>query len=194
MSPTTSSSKTGQKKTVKKKTITARPSRKSLSSKKKEKRPAKLTRVSIVDYTEEFQIEKPKDDYARGTTRTTHDIRGFTIVKDDEYGELEVAYSIDSKQQYYLLAVIYDAGDSFGLDQGCIDFIGLYRTFNEAQANALRIREHYDKNSSELFLISPSGKEYKAGAPWKGWSSELDQILVVPVLQVEDIKRYYSRY
>jgi hypothetical protein len=178
--------------TKKKSSKSIQAPRKKSTNSRKPIQPVELTRIRIVDHTKRSQIEESQDGSKQGRTRTTHDIRGFTLVNKDTESDLEVAYSVDPKEQYFLLAVIYDSGDSFGYDEGYIDFVGFYRTFDEAETNALRIRKHYNESyyDDKLLLISPSGKEYQAGTPWKGWMSKLDQIFVIPVKEALEIKQY----
>ena len=149
----------------------------------------KLTKIEIIDDTDDELVREGDDREwgERACYRTNHYIRGFKVGK--EYGDLDVAYEIDEDKNYYLLYVLYTTGDSFGYDEGRIEFVGLYRTAEEADANVDRIEKHCSDNGNEMFtveLISPSGTKYKCHTPWKGYFNSIDDIRVDTIRLIQN--------
>lgn len=67
-------------------------------------------------------------------------------MNEDEFFHLTVPYEPEFGREYYLLYVEYSTGDSFGRDDGRLEFIGLYDDVEIAKENARRIRESADKS------------------------------------------------
>lgn len=61
------------------------------------------------------------------------------------FEQIEVCFDIKEEVPYYLLYVTYSTGDSFHLEYGHVEFVGLYKSEKVAKENAHRIQEHNEK-------------------------------------------------
>jgi hypothetical protein len=80
----------------------------------------------------------------------------------------------EPNRPYYLVYAIYDTGDSFGRDEGRIEYIGLYSDLEVAHENERRCRECVEGYS--VTLVTDSGKEYKVSTPWVGYFEHLQYV------------------
>ena len=142
-----------------------------------------MTKIKIINNsTSDYQHDG--QEYGEWSENTTHDISGFQVVNDGEISDLEVAFELNNGT-YFLLYVLYSSGDLFGHSWGNIEYVGLYKSYEDAQVNALRIKEHYhlykggNGNWEDAFtvkLISPSGNEFNMHVPWTGYFERIESI------------------
>ena len=134
--------------------------------------------------------EATEDQWDRDDTYEDHNIEGIEVPKSkNAYYDLEVGFDILHGVDYYLLYGIYNTGDSFGHDDGRIEFVDLYEDRNVAEDNAKRLRKHNDDNRNDFMkdgyysakLLHESGKEYDFHVPWKGYFENLSYLEVVAV-------------
>ena len=164
----------------------------------KNKKEGNFTYIQILDktYTETTRVGVSDDKWDRDDTRTDHNIIGFKIVDENNYFDFEVKFNIDTNKEYYLLYVIYGTGDSFGRDDGQIEFVGFYENVNIAEENLKRIEEHYKKvkydrkyDNYDLILLNEENKEYKIRPPWLGYFENMDEIYIEGLRLEPYIKR-----
>ena len=139
----------------------------------------KLTNIRIIHdcYTEVTREGDPEDRWDRDSTTQSHYIRGFEVVKENSYGDFKVPFEIDPEKEYYLLAVYYDTGDSFGNDGNRIDMIDLYDDIELAMESKRRILdENKDENGYSVAILNPLGVEYRISASWKGYFESLNDV------------------
>lgn len=151
----------------------------------------------------------PDSDYDRDDTWQEHYIESISQADENQFYDLTVEFDLDPKCEYYLLYAIYSTGDSFGHDEGRIEFVGLYENSYAANENMRRIEAHYEtyrqlndrwyhsskqmsktelKNLEKNFdsysvtLIANDGREYKVSVPWTGYFESLTDVRVETVL------------
>lgn len=155
----------------------------------KKQNDVQLTHIRIVNQDYGSRLEEPR-------------ITSFDVVPPKEYGDLQVAYTIEPGKEYYLLYCMYVTGDSNGSTLGCICYVNLYQTYDQAHENAQRIEKHYEdwasygaarKRDSSVELISPSGNPYKQYTPWTGYFEHLTSVNIIPLYQTNNSNRYYHK-
>lgn len=129
-----------------------------------------MTHVRI-EYDTHYDVTReadPSDRWDRDDTYAWHIIREVRAVGEKDYYDLVVDFE-PKGTACYLLFVIYDTGDSFGVDQGQIEFIGLYRDRKVAEENKSRIEKLDYKDKYSVQLVTEDGRKYKVHAPWIGY-------------------------
>jgi hypothetical protein len=99
-----------------------------------------FTKICVLDESYACSLDHDHHYCSRDTVVTHHDIRGFSV--STGYSDLETLLKIKDKD-YFLLYVLYSTGDSFGRDEGRIDFVELYDDKELAHAAEKVIRECY---------------------------------------------------
>lgn len=122
------------------------------------------------------------DRWDHDDTAQDHTINGVHVVGAEQYHDLAIDFEPDGTA-CYLLYVIYDTGDSFGRDDGRIEFIGLYRDREVAEENKRRIEKMDYKDKYTVQLVTEDGRKYKMHAPWVGYFehfqyTEIQQVLL----------------
>lgn len=139
-----------------------------------------LTKIRIINdsFTSVTRESDPDDKWDRDDTCQSHNIKGFEIVDADrKYGyDFEVPFKIDPEKEYYLVAVYYDTGDSFGRDENVIDMIDLYDDINIATEVKRRILDNDNKGSYSVTILNPQGKEYQISTSWVGYFEHLNDV------------------
>lgn len=145
----------------------------------------------------------------RDCTAEEHNITGIRVVGEKEYYDLSTAFDIDPTRPYYVVYAIYSTGDSFGHDEGRIEFVGLFEDLEVAHENVRRIERHNEvynqlenrwyssakqlgkaelKKLAKTFepytvkLVTEDGQEYGVHVPWHGYFERLTDVDVRPVL------------
>lgn len=139
----------------------------------------KLTKIKILidTYSEVTWEADPEDSWSRDSTTQSHTINGFEVVDSkNSWCDFEVPFEIDPAKEYYLLAVYYDTGDSFGTDGNRIDMIDLYDNIELAMESKKRILENDDKGSYSVKILNPLGKEYSISTSWVGYFEHLNDV------------------
>lgn len=113
----------------------------------------------------------PDDSWSRDSTNECHDIRGIRLRSWlNACDSVPTAVEPERGRDYYLLVVYYDTGDSFGRDEGKVEFFELYESRELADENARRLNEGAQKGESSVTLKSPSGEEYQQSTLcWTGY-------------------------
>jgi len=169
-----------------------------------------MTNIKILDEARTYVTDpaNPDDKWDRDNTATEHDIRGFRVVGEQNYYDLSVDFEVDPTRPYFLVYAIYSTGDSFGHDDGCIEFVGLYESLDVAHENAQRLKIHnetyrqwndpwytpskqmsmaelkkLEKNFEpySVQLVTKDGTDYKMNVPWHGYFEHLDEVEVESV-------------
>ena len=149
-----------------------------------------LYKIEVINdsYIEHNGGYDPDDEWSRDSTTTTNDIRGIKIGSYD----LASHFKPIKGEKYYLLYAEYNTGDSFGYDDGVIEYIGLYEPKEQAQKQAELIKIHNDKyekdhkwtkneSSYSLDIEMPNGQVVKISAPWNGYFESLNFVDVIEV-------------
>lgn len=125
------------------------------------------------------------DEWSRDSTHEHHDILGIKEVKKGAHFDLPLE---DGEGPIYLLYAIYDAGDSFGRDEGQFEAVMLHHNLEVAQRNKALIEEHYKKYKPEcceeafsLKLLTDSGEEFQLSVPWTGYFESLTHVEIEEV-------------
>lgn len=142
--------------------------------------------IEILDDAYGGWIEYPDYDnqWDEGHSFVNHNIRGFRIVKKNDYHDLTVDFPPKKNKVYYLLYITYDTGSSFGIEDGEIAFVDLYQKRSSAQENEKRLLNHYRNSKDEYStkLIAENGKEYDYSVPGTGY---FDKNVSVSIEQIE---------
>lgn len=170
-----------------------------------------MANVRVVDdvYTDVVEYGDGEPYGRRDCTAEHHNIQGIQVVGEKEYYDLSTGFDIDPTRPYYLLYAIYSTGDSFGHDDGRIEFVGLYEDLEVAHENEQRVWAHNEtyqqleyrwytpskqlskeklKNLRKEFepytikLVTEDGLEYGVHVPWHGYFERLTEVVVQPVL------------
>ena len=159
----------------------------------KERLTGKLYSIKVEDDLSGHETSEadPKDNWSRASTHTEHNIVGFKVRSEPQYGDVMVPYEPERGVDYYLLYVVYTTGDSFGHDSGQgIEYIGLYTKdeLHIAQENEQRIEAHNHGNyETKLQLLMPnfwhgSGtSDFDIYVPWQGYFESLDYVSIETV-------------
>ena len=97
---------------------------------------------AITDYGEN---PDPDDPWSRSSTSQENYIEGIALLQG-RYGDLYVPFKPVHDQDYYLVSVVYSTGDSFGTDDGQIEFVDLFQTLEKAEALVQLIEQDYKQN------------------------------------------------
>jgi hypothetical protein len=170
-----------------------------------------VAKIQVVDEARLYVTEPgdPDDRWDRDNTATEHYIRGIRVVGEKDYYDLQTAFDIDPKRPYFLMYAIYSTGDSFGHDEGRIEYVGLFEELEFAHENVARIRRHNEiyqqlndrwyRSSKQMSkeqlkkleksfepytvrLVTEDGQEYDVHVPWHGYFERLIDVEVEPVL------------
>jgi len=127
----------------------------------------------------------PDDEWSRASTHTDHNIQGFTVNSERQYGDVMVPYVPERGIDYYLLYAVYSTGDSFGHDSGGgIEYIGLYtkEELHIAKENERRIEAHDQDQKSTLKLLMQNDKDqFDVYVPWHGYFESLDYVSIATI-------------
>jgi len=145
----------------------------------------------------------PDDEWDRDDTWAEHSVRSVTQVGDKDYYDLSTEFELDPSRNYHLVHAVYSTGDSFGHDEGQLEFIGLYSDLEVAKENVRRLEAHNDlyeklnrrsyygvskKEQAELKklektfepytvrLVLEDGREYDVHVPWHGYFENLTSV------------------
>jgi len=140
-----------------------------------------LTKVRIINdsYTYTTRESNPDNEWDRDDTSQSHNIKGFEVVdSDSNWYDFDVPFKIDPEKEYYLVAVYYDTGNSFGRDGNRIDMIDLYDNVEYAMETKKRIEENdkSEKSSYSVTILNPLGKEYQISTSWVGYFQSLNDV------------------
>lgn len=113
------------------------------------------------------------DEWDRDDTAITHSIQGFSVLEGAVgYGDLLTSLKeIKLGKPYFLVYVLYDTGDSFGRDDGQIEYINLFESEDLAEELVRKIEDDSKNeayNSIEYTLDNGETREFYNGA-WKGY-------------------------
>ena len=153
---------------------------------------AEFSDITVIDDTyEEVTRSATEDQWDRDDTNTTHHISGIKLVGKNDYTDLTVPFKVEPGKTYYLLSVIYDTGDSFGRDEGRIEFIELYTDLELAKKNQAVIEDHnkkyrkvyhYDRKTPKLVMENQVGTEIDYYPTWYGYFERLSYVSVDSVM------------
>lgn len=120
----------------------------------------------------------------RGVTREEHDIQGFRVERG--YSDVVVPFEPEFDKDYYLLAVFYDTGDTFGHDENKVEFLELYEDQEVAVENESRLNK-VAGGTNYATLISPNGTEYQQSTgTWTGYFESFNGAQVFTVRRERD--------
>lgn len=147
-----------------------------------------MTKIYIQNdsWTENLGGYDPDDEWTRDSTSTDHNVKGIEIVTSKNgYGHLEAHYDVAEKGYGYLLYVVYSTGDTFGRDDGQIEYIGLYDDETLAYDQKRIIEEDAKLSDNDIGVDSwnveithPNGKKFKLHKPWEGYFEQLQYVSV----------------
>ncbi len=153
----------------------------------KERLTGKLYSIEVEDDLHGHDTSKadPDDKWSRASTHTEHNITGFKVRSEIQYGDVMVPYEPEIDVDYYLLYVVYSTGDSFGHDSGnSVEYIGLYtkEELHIAKENQQRIETHNrGKRETKLQLLMPNTSDFDIYVPWHGFFESLDYVNIATI-------------
>lgn len=154
----------------------------------KERLIGKLYSIDVEDdlYGHDTSEADPNDEWSRASTHTDHNITGFKVHPETQYGDVMVPYVPERGVDYYLLYVVYSTGDSFGHDSGSsVEYIGLYTAdeLHVAKENERRIEAHNSGDHElKLHLLMPNTSvDFNIYVPWQGYFECLDYVSIETV-------------
>ena len=126
------------------------------------------------------------DKWDRDDTYVEHSIKGFRIAKKTDYRDLVASFVPKKNTPYYLLYAVYDTGDSFGRDDGKIEFFDLYDNLEAADASCKILdgfTNNYKDNNDDpsVIIFDNEFKPYKIYVPWLGYFESLQGVYVETV-------------
>lgn len=169
-----------------------------LAKKSKER---SFVRVLADHDTSITQHANPDDKWSSDSTSTDVHIKGVEFVGEDEYWDLVVPFAPKSGEEYFLVYVNYDTGDSFSHHAGHVMYLDLFKSAALADELAKKIKEDtsrpYDFSSPKKGQNSrPNTVQYKWDdgqtvdcytATWKGYFETFNHVAV------ESVSVKYSR-
>lgn len=103
--------------------------------------------VKIVDenygYVTRYASE---DEWDADDIQYQNDIKGIRAVGENDWHDFAVGFEIDDNNCYYLLYGVYDTGDSFHVEEGRTEYVQLYESREDAEADLKRIEDHAHLN------------------------------------------------
>jgi hypothetical protein len=147
--------------------------------------------IRVIDHTYgEITRHATRDEWDRDDTYTSHNIEGIKLVDENDYSDLTVPFKVEPDKTYYLLSVIYDTGDSFGRDEGRIEFIELYIDLDLAKKNQAAIEDHnkkyrdsyYDDETPRLIIENQVGTKIDYYPSWYGYFERLSEVRINSVM------------
>lgn len=124
------------------------------------------------------------DDWDRDDTYTDHTINGISLSQGNSfsYESMMACFRPTPGEVYYLVYANYDTGDTFGRDQGNIDFVDLY-TDETLAWDMARMLEREAKEGQWVYNVTmQNGNTYKYYAPYVGYFDNLNYVRVEAVL------------
>jgi hypothetical protein len=120
-----------------------------------------MTKINVVDdsYTEITDEADPEDSWSRESTAESHYIRGIKI--GDRYGDVECSFEVVPMTNYYLLYYRYSTGDTFGRDEGKIEFVALYNDIELADKSAQAMNNAANNKQMLATIWNDEGKPYE---------------------------------
>jgi len=135
----------------------------------------------INDYTSES--ETSPEEYGDWSSCQNNNIRGIETVGEGGYYDFTVDKKIDRKKTYFLVAIEYGQGDSFGHGMGNIDYVHyLFEDADEAEKIKKMIEDDYekDKSSYDVTLDIKDGVTLQTGF-YKGYFERLEYVDITAV-------------
>lgn len=138
-----------------------------------------LKQITVVydTYTEITREADPDERWDGDNTYEHHTIHGVKHV--DKWGDVYVTFTPEKNKTYYLLYVLYNAGDSFHREENRISFINLYESYECAELNKKRIEEQ--GRNYTFNLVTEEGKEYKLSNPGNGYFERITRVEIEEV-------------
>lgn len=137
-------------------------------------------KVDYDQYSIAVSDPDPNDQWDKADVERTTSINGIIPVQEGYY---DVIALDDNAEQYYLLYVVYETGDSFHRDSGVVEFVDLHSDYDIAIANANKIRQHYEQDDDKfsVTLTDDAGATFTQHCPWTGFFERVQDIIVEPV-------------
>lgn len=141
-----------------------------------------MSNVIVIDRVRCIETSEvdPDDSWSRASTEEEHDIRGIKL-SEGGYGDIDVPFTVESNKSYYLVAVYYNTGDSFGHDENKVCFIDLFSTEEKAKDAVKRIEENNesynkwtDKKSGALVIKREDDADLKLYTSWQGYFESMN--------------------
>lgn len=88
-------------------------------------------------------------DYRTWSKSNENDIKSISVTKDKKFFDLIIEKDFDLNKPCYLVFVEYSSGDSFGEERGCLEYIKVFKTKEEAElfkVNLNKLEEYADSN------------------------------------------------
>ncbi len=144
--------------------------------------------------------------YGNWSTKHYNEIKSFSITKSEEYFDLIINNNIDTTKPLYLLYAEYSHGDSFGNESGCLEYIKLFESLDEANLlkDDLELFEKYAKSEFKRYDFKPNlidkfdkydswnrSFEYfgeKFCLPWGGYFEYLEKYSIIK-LELSEFKK-----
>jgi len=96
--------------------------------------------VKSSSYSEESG-DHSDDEFSRGDTHTSHSVEGVVLAFD--YPDCVGPFLALSRDEMYIVSVIYSTGDSFGYDHGRgLEHVAVFKTLEKANRYARQIEAY----------------------------------------------------
>lgn len=146
--------------------------------------------VKYHSHCEITEERDPDDEWDRDNTSTDHFIEGVAVYHKGDWGsEMHgtVEFDLVPDKPYYLLYGIYSTGNSFGYDEGEIEFVDLYESVEFAEEMKQRLEKHNEQRDSDderdsvTLKAEKSGKKIDFLVPWMGYFEHLSYVEIETV-------------
>jgi hypothetical protein len=137
-----------------------------------------------INTNERTRIDPANSDDVWDADDIYHDTTILSFSLSSRGGDIPVHFIPEVGIDYYLLYATYSTGDSFHVETGVVEYIGLYDDNNLAWKN-YRALENVTEYS--VILTAPNGLSYMQSVPWVGYFEHLTNLKVMKIqLKVDD--------
>lgn len=146
-------------------------------------------KIEHTSYTVVTRDSDPEDRWDADDLDTTWNIGSKITETDDKYPDIVVPFKLEAGQQYYLVYVIHNTGDSFHYHEGYgCEFIEIFK--DEAKANNLveqiqqqnkdyhNNRKDLGKNAYQLSYKDENGHAKDLHCNWNGYFESINTCAV----------------
>ena len=139
-----------------------------------------------VNYKKNTIVTREKDPNERwdaDDTSSSYEILGLVLSSNDcsfLSERVDIDFEVKAGDQYYLLYAVYSTGSSFGkAEDGCIEFIDLYKT--EEKANLAYDKVCKEAKTSVISIPTEGGNTHDLYVPWNGYFESLSYVELKPI-------------
>lgn len=152
--------------------------------------------VDYTGYTSVTREADPEDSWSRESTYTDYHFNHLTLLPEGTRGaDTYIPETVAKGTYLFVLIAIYTTGDSFGSDTASPEFLGTFKTYEEAENLRDQIMKYASEGSYRGFscdwpyegVVTLHGKEQKICFPWSGYFERLEE------MKIEHLNEYAKK-